>query len=218
MSVPALMGALNCCERVQTFLLSDTKSDHRILIGASIDDEQSNASTTELISRSGIGSRDVSENHSGAISVRDGSFGWKLSEPPVLSNLNFSISPSQLTMIVGPVASGKSTLLKALLGETPSTSGFIYISNMEIAFCDQTPWLINGTIQHNILGFDNFDSAWYGAVVHACELEEDLSILPLGDKSLIGSKGITLSGTFNYYTVWLSLSTQLFLAATQNRY
>lgn len=139
---------------------------------------------------------ELQHSMSEAIAVREGSFGWKVSEPPVLSNSNLSIQKSQLTMIVGPIASGKSTLLKALLGETPNSksSGVVYISTNEIAFCDQTPWLMNGTIQHNILGFSNFESEWYSAVVHACELDEDLSILPLGDKSLIGSKGITLSG------------------------
>lgn len=192
-SIPRMMGALNCCERIQTFLLSDTKADHRILIRSSCDVPEQGIPTTALIESTEF--RDIpSIAESEAIIVREGSFGWKLSEPPILHNLDFSIQKSQLTMIVGPVACGKSTLLKALLGETPSSSGFVYVSTTSVAFCDQTPWLLNGTIQNNILGFSNFDSEWYSAVVRACELEEDFSVLPLGDKSLIGSKGITLSG------------------------
>jgi ATP-binding cassette subfamily C (CFTR/MRP) protein 1 len=68
------------------------------------------------------------------------------------------------------------------------------VSSTEVAFCDQTPWLVNGTVQKNILGYSNFDGLWYNSVIHACGLEEDISNLPLGDQSLIGSKGIMLSG------------------------
>jgi ATP-binding cassette subfamily C (CFTR/MRP) protein 1 len=124
-----------------------------------------------------------SEMATDPIVVRNGTFGW-----------SFSIKVSGLTMIIGPVACGKSTLLKALLGETPSSQGFVYVSTTEVAFCDQTPWLINGSIQKNILAFSNFDGPWYNAVVHGCGLEEDLVTFPMGDQSLVGSKGITLSG------------------------
>ena len=129
-----------------------------------------------------------------SIVVRNGTFGWSSSDEPVLRDLNFSIKAFGLTMIIGPVACGKSTLLKALLGETPSSQGFIYVSTTEVAFCDQTPWLVNGSIQKNILSFLNFDGPWYNAVLHACGLEEDLATFPMGDQSLVGSKGITLSG------------------------
>jgi ABC-type bacteriocin/lantibiotic exporter with double-glycine peptidase domain len=129
-----------------------------------------------------------------AIIIRNGTFGWGASDDPVLRDISFSVKTSSLTMIIGPVACGKSTLLKALLGETPSSQGFVYVSTTEVAFCDQTPWLINGSVQKNILGFSNFDGPWYNAVVHACGLEPDLDTFPLRDQSLVGSKGITLSG------------------------
>jgi ABC-type multidrug transport system fused ATPase/permease subunit len=89
------------------------------------------------------------------IVVRNGTFRWSSSDEPVLKDIGFSIKASGLTMIIGPVACGKSTLLKALLGETPSSQGFVYVSTTEVAFCDQTPWLINGSVQKNILGFSN---------------------------------------------------------------
>ena len=129
-----------------------------------------------------------------AIIIRNGTFGWSSSDGSVLRDISLSIRISQLSMIIGPVACGKSTLLKALLGETPSSQGFVYVSTTEVAFCDQTPWLINGSVQRNILGFSNFDGPYYNAVVHACGLEEDLAAFPMGDQSLVGSKGITLSG------------------------
>jgi ABC-type bacteriocin/lantibiotic exporter with double-glycine peptidase domain len=129
-----------------------------------------------------------------SIIVRNGTFGWSSSDEPVLKDISFSIKASRLTMVIGPVACGKSTLLKALLGETPSSEGFVYVSTIEVAFCDQTPWLINGSVQKNILGFSNFDGPFYSAVLHACGLEDDVATFPMGDQSLVGSKGITLSG------------------------
>ncbi len=128
------------------------------------------------------------------IIVGNGTFGWSSSDEPVLKDISFSIKACRVTMIIGPVACGKSTLLKALLGETPSSEGFVYVSTTEVAFCDQTPWLKNGSVQKTILGFSKFDGLFYSAVLHACGLEDDLAIFPMGDQSLVGSKGITLSG------------------------
>jgi ATP-binding cassette subfamily C (CFTR/MRP) protein 1 len=63
-----------------------------------------------------------------------------------------------------------------------------------IAYCTQTPWLVNKTIQENILGSSLFDSQWYAKVVKAAALLDDLKNYPAGDRTLVGSKGITLSG------------------------
>jgi ABC-type bacteriocin/lantibiotic exporter with double-glycine peptidase domain len=63
-----------------------------------------------------------------------------------------------------------------------------------VAFCDPNPWLINGSVQRNILGFSKFDGPFYRAVLHACGLEDDLATFPMGDQSLVGRKGIILSG------------------------
>jgi ATP-binding cassette subfamily C (CFTR/MRP) protein 1 len=85
--------------------------------------------------------------------------------------------------------------MQALLGETITHKGFLSVASADsIAFCAQTPWLINKSIQQNILGTSSFDGMWYGEVVKACALIEDLSNYPAGDRTLIGSKGITLSG------------------------
>lgn len=78
------------------------------------------------------------------IEVTNGSFGWK-DDRDVLHNINITIPQGQSTFIVGPIASGKSTLCHAFLGETP------------IGFCRQTPHLTNGTVQQNIIGFSIFE-------------------------------------------------------------
>lgn len=128
------------------------------------------------------------------IFVRSGAFGWTAGELPVVQDVNLAISRSQFTIIIGPVASGKTTLLKALLGETPISSGIVQISTLDFSFCDQTPWLLSQTIQKNVIGFAHLDPEWYNAVIHACALDEDISLFLHGDQTMIGSNGITLSG------------------------
>jgi ATP-binding cassette, subfamily C (CFTR/MRP), member 1 len=59
---------------------------------------------------------------------------------------------------------------------------------------DQTPWLLSQSTQKNILGFANLNTEWYNAVVHACTLGNDIRLFPLGDQTLVGSNGISLSG------------------------
>jgi ABC-type bacteriocin/lantibiotic exporter with double-glycine peptidase domain len=128
------------------------------------------------------------------IKVNDCTFGWTLEGKQVLNNISLSIPNSKTTMIIGPVGCGKSTLLKGLLGETLFLDGSVRLSSTSVAFCDQTPWLINASIKENIVGFSDFDAVWYESVVHACVLRNDFDVLPLGDKTMVGSKGISLSG------------------------
>jgi ABC-type lipoprotein export system ATPase subunit len=97
-------------------------------------------------------------------------------------------------MVVGPVGSGKSTLLRAILGEVPLLQGSIKRLSSPVAYCDQVPWLQNISIRQNIVGQDQFDKAWYQAVVSACALDIDMQQLPEGDQTLVGTGGVSLSG------------------------
>jgi len=73
--------------------------------------------------------------------------------------------------------------------------GFISVASAKsIAFCSQNPWLINKSIQQNILGQSLFDAPWYAEVVRACAVVEDFKTYPAGDRTPVGSRGITLSG------------------------
>lgn len=96
--------------------------------------------------------------------------------------------------IIFRVGSGKSTLIKSLLGETKIIDGSLQSTSGFIAYCDQTPWLMNASLKNNILGQSEFDQRWYDTVTNACCLLEDFSALPRGDESLVGSKGYALSG------------------------
>jgi ABC-type multidrug transport system fused ATPase/permease subunit len=136
------------------------------------------------------------ETHAGsAITITDGSFGWE-ADKMVLHDININIPRSSLTIICGPIASGKSTLTRALLGEVPVSKGTITLSTIfpRVAYCDQTPFLSNSTIKDNIIGFTPFDAERYLDVIDATLLDVDFETLPLGDRTNIGSNGITLSG------------------------
>jgi ABC-type transport system involved in cytochrome bd biosynthesis fused ATPase/permease subunit len=90
--------------------------------------------------------------------------------------------------------SSKSTLLRAFLGETTKTQGTVSISESRIAYCDQTPWILNGSIRDNILMGADYDEPWYNNVVQSCALDTDFSLLADGDSTVVGSKGMKLSG------------------------
>jgi ABC-type bacteriocin/lantibiotic exporter with double-glycine peptidase domain len=129
-----------------------------------------------------------------AIEITDGAFGWDEHSDPVIQNINLRIPSGSLVLVVGPVGCGKSTLLKAMLGEVPQSTGIVKLSRQKIAYCDQTPWIVNGTFKENITMFSDPDDLLYSTALHACGLQHDLTQLSGGDSSNLGSKGITLSG------------------------
>ncbi|KAK8079856.1 hypothetical protein PG997_007674 [Apiospora hydei] len=128
------------------------------------------------------------------VQLRNSSFGWADDGRFAINNVSFVAKKNQLVLLAGPVASGKSTLLKGLLGEVPFTSGTVTLSSHKLSWCDQTPWLTNGTIRKNITGFSPYNAELYDQVVYACDLQKDFAQLPDGDDFMVGSKGISLSG------------------------
>ncbi len=129
------------------------------------------------------------------IVIRNGNFGWEAGKF-VLRDVNTQIPKSSLTIVIGPVGSGKSTLCKALLGDIPFSDGSVVLSTRfpHVGFCDQAAFLSNGTVRDNILGFSPIDHERYNQVIQATALGFDLDTLPQGDRTNIGSDGITLSG------------------------
>jgi ABC-type multidrug transport system fused ATPase/permease subunit len=112
-----------------------------------------------------------------------------------LKNLNITFSKGELNLIVGPIGSGKSSLLLGLLGEMHLVSGQFFLPrDEEVAYVSQTAWLQNATIRDNILFGNEFDEERYWKVVEACALKVDLDLFEAGDRTEVGEKGITLSG------------------------
>ena len=197
-SIPQLVGAMACFSRIQVFLKSDARRDHRLPLDQVTEDDCpviANGRGIELkpMPTKAAGSGQ-SKLRSTLIEAQNASFSWRASEQPVIRDVSFTIERDQFTFIIGTVGSGKSTLLKGLLGETPSAQGFIYSDCSQAAYAEQTSWIRNGTIQQNILGISNLEEPWYSTVVRACALEQDILNFPKGHLTLVGSAGISLSG------------------------
>jgi ATP-binding cassette, subfamily C (CFTR/MRP), member 1 len=114
-------------------------------------------------------------------------------DKPTLTNITLKIPKGKLIAICGTVGSGKSTLLNSLVGETQMTFGTIKISG-SLGFAPQQAWIQNATIKDNILFGLPYEQEKYLKVIRSCALEKDLEILPDGDQTEIGERGINLSG------------------------
>lgn len=127
-----------------------------------------------------------------ALKIQDATFSWE-NDDTVLKNINLFVGKGSLQAVVGPVGSGKSSLISSILGETVKKSGILNTDGT-MAFVAQQAWIQNATLKDNILFGKPFDHAWYDKVVDACALTQDLRMLPGGDQTEIGEKGINLSG------------------------
>lgn len=114
--------------------------------------------------------------------------------PSILKGMNATIYTGKLHIVTGIVGSGKSTLLKTLIGETDISSGSVQLSMFDTSFCDQQPWLWNGTIKQNILGEAELEQIWFDRVIWACGLDDDFSQIPEGANAKAGDDGTSLSG------------------------
>lgn len=110
-----------------------------------------------------------------------------------LQNISLDIYSKQLVVITGPVGSGKSSLLQAILGELPCHSGEIKPSG-SIAYVPQPPWVFSGTVQENITFGKAFNRERFQRVIEACSLQKDLGQFAKGDLENIGQRGVSLSG------------------------
>ncbi|KAG5674807.1 hypothetical protein PVAND_004755 [Polypedilum vanderplanki] len=124
--------------------------------------------------------------------IENGTFSWG-DENSTLKNINMQIESNKLVAIVGSVGSGKSSLISAFLGEMEKISGRVNTIG-SIAYVPQQSWIQNATLKDNILFGRPFDKKRYEQIIEACALKPDLEILPGGDQTEIGEKGINLSG------------------------
>uniref|UniRef100_A0A8C6P188 ABC-type glutathione-S-conjugate transporter n=1 Tax=Nothobranchius furzeri TaxID=105023 RepID=A0A8C6P188_NOTFU len=125
--------------------------------------------------------------------VDNGTFSWAAEGPPCLKRINVRVPRGSLVAVVGHVGSGKSSLLSAMLGETEKRSGQVTVKG-SVAYVPQQAWIQNATVQDNVLFGREKLKTWYQRVLEACALLPDLDILPAGDATEIGEKGLNLSG------------------------
>lgn len=135
MAFSRLISAFACFERIQTFLLLPELVDVRQpVLGQVADTNQAPRFAAQLV---GVSTKPLDSGHQ------------------LFHSLNADFPTKELSVIIGPVGSGKSTMLKLLLGEVDVTRGQIPIDKTTIAYCNQTPWLENKSIKENIVGHRN---------------------------------------------------------------
>uniref|UniRef100_A0A669C4E3 Canalicular multispecific organic anion transporter 2 n=1 Tax=Oreochromis niloticus TaxID=8128 RepID=A0A669C4E3_ORENI len=128
-----------------------------------------------------------------AVTVVNGKFTWGKDDAPVLHNINVMVPQGSLLAVVGHVGCGKSSLISALLGDMEKVEGEVSVRG-SVAYVPQQAWIQNATLRDNILFGNPYNEQKYNSVLEACALTPDLQVLPGGDMTEIGEKGINLSG------------------------
>ncbi|KYK57921.1 hypothetical protein DCS_04934 [Drechmeria coniospora] len=189
-AIPGTAASIGCIDRVQNFLIATPRDDYRgrISSGPSLSIPGHSPITDP---RREIGPNVVIDFHS--VFARSPNM-----TTSTLHDMTFSIRKGTMTTIIGPVASGKSTVLRAILGEVNLERGSVAVIDSQLAFCSQSPWLPNTTIKQIICcpfsDDPDLDDIFYDEIIRACALDIDLSLLPDGDQTRIGSGSTVLSG------------------------
>ncbi|CAB3365433.1 Hypothetical predicted protein [Cloeon dipterum] len=134
------------------------------------------------------------EPQPGRILIENASACWIQGGEITLRNINLQVKPGTLLAVTGAVGSGKSSLIQALLGELPWSSGKGGVEARAVSYSSQEPWIFSGSIRENILFGRAFDRRHYHKVLKACCLQPDLDRMPDGDATLVGERGGALSG------------------------
>lgn len=131
-----------------------------------------------------------------AISIENGYFSWdSKAEKPTLSNINLDIPVGSLVAIVGSTGEGKTSLVSAMLGELPAVAADAsVVVRGTVAYVPQVAWIFNATVRDNILFGSAFESARYEKAIDITSLQHDLDLLPGGDLTEIGERGVNISG------------------------
>ncbi|UYV79408.1 ABCC3 [Cordylochernes scorpioides] len=169
---------------------------------------------------------DNSKEH--LVKIQDGEFSWGPGEANVLRDININVKSGELVAVVGPVGSGKSSMLSALLGDMERQSGSVVINYTcgtgygvrssvwlfaftvgdncgelwvlqgSLAYVPQQAWIQNATLRDNILFSKPYNERKYTRIISSCALKPDLEILSGGDMTEIGEK---MSETFSKWTM-----------------
>jgi ABC-type bacteriocin/lantibiotic exporter with double-glycine peptidase domain len=171
-TAPLVVASMASFERIEQYLLEDSRRPYREDI----------RSLPRLPTQSMIALRNVSID-------------FYPSTCPLLADISFTITRGSFVACLGPVGSGKTSLVRAIAGDLECSAGSIFVSPGPLGLCSQMPWLPAGTIRDVICGAsNNTETEWYNTVVRACCLETDIRALPAQDQTQIGSRGLNLSG------------------------
>jgi ATP-binding cassette subfamily C exporter for protease/lipase len=128
------------------------------------------------------------------------------SQMPILRGVAFALQPGEVLAVVGPSASGKTTLARLLVGLWPANSGKVRLDGVDvftwdkaelgphIGYLPQGVELFDGTLAENIARFGEVDRVKVEAAARAVGLHETIVALPKGYDSPVGRDGAMLSG------------------------
>ncbi|KAJ5949963.1 ATP-binding cassette transporter [Penicillium verhagenii] len=185
-SVPSLKEAMACFDRIEDYLLKPIAHSRHI---AGFYDESNQEAIELVVSPS-------KRNDGIVIAFENADIAWSKEGDHHLHDVNLSVRQGEITMVIGPVASGKSTILQTVLHETVVKAGEVKVTTSEsqIAYCAQVPWIINASVRDNIILGSEYNSEWYEFSISVCGLKADLQKMPGGDSFEAGSNGVCLSG------------------------
>ncbi|PWN42694.1 putative YCF1 [Ceraceosorus guamensis] len=128
------------------------------------------------------------------VTIREGEFKWSRKQPtPTLQDIDLTVGKGELLAVLGRVGDGKSSLLSCVLGEMYRSDGQVTVRG-RTAYFTQGGWCMGTSIKDNILWGLRYEPDFYKRVVAACALEPDFAVLPEGDETEVGEKGVSLSG------------------------
>ncbi|KAJ6550467.1 P-loop containing nucleoside triphosphate hydrolase protein [Mycena vulgaris] len=174
--LPGLFASFASLRRIQGFLQLPERAD-----------------SDEGVMEAGLVDVSVDGVKKSTVSLKGCTFAWD-DKTNVLKDITLELAPRELHMIVGSVASGKSSLLMSILEETRLVEGKIKVKVHKVALASQTPFIFPETLRANILLDSAYDEDFYYEVIHACGLRQDIETLPRRDMTKLGDKGTTLSG------------------------
>lgn len=126
--------------------------------------------------------------------IRNGTFSWDRHEDKnALSDIYFTAYKGELSCIVGRVGAGKTSFLQSILGDLWKVKGDVEVRGTT-AYASQQTWILNATVKENIVFGYRYDSDFYEKTIQACALLDDFAQLPDGDETVVGERGISLSG------------------------
>ncbi|KAJ2808735.1 hypothetical protein H4R20_000680 [Coemansia guatemalensis] len=184
-----LRGPLEFVPKIFPDLIKARVSHHRIL--RFMTSEEIDSSSIEHLTYDRDSANATSEDV--LVSVQDGFFEWPSNDEPVLRDINIQCRSDELVAVIGRVGSGKTSLVSAILGDLNKCSGRVKVCG-STAYVAQESWILNATLRDNILFSSRFDQEFYDQVIDACALRQDVDVLPAGDMTEIGERGINLSG------------------------
>ncbi|XP_016663046.1 probable multidrug resistance-associated protein lethal(2)03659 isoform X1 [Acyrthosiphon pisum] len=182
-------------KRIEDFLLREEKDKQPIIQTKTINEFDNSRLNDISKMPNNINNQDDTEQLSNyRIVVSNVTAKWTDSQTDnTLENINLTVRASRLVAIIGPVGGGKSSLIQAILRELSLSKGSISVHGV-VSYASQQPWLFAGSVQGNILFGLPMDRNRYNKIIEVCALKTDLDQFPYGDRTIVGERGISLSG------------------------